>query len=235
MKAIVVYSGGLDSTVLLYDLLKSGHEAAALSVNYGQRHRKELDCAAQVCASLGVEHRVADLSAVTGLLGGSSLTDPSIAVPEGHYAEDSMKQTVVPNRNMLLLSLATAWAISQKADCVAYAAHAGDHTIYPDCREEFTDALDRAIRLADWHEIFLHRPYVQLSKADIVRRGAELEVPFAQTWSCYQGEDKHCGRCGTCIERREAFHLAGVEDPTPYADTAPSLEELIDNDWRLSC
>jgi 7-cyano-7-deazaguanine synthase len=236
MKAIVVYSGGLDSTVLLYDLVKTGHTVRALSVNYGQRHGKELTCAAQVCARLGLDHRVADLSAVTGQLGHSSLTDPAVAVPEGHYAEDSMKQTVVPNRNMLLLSLAAAWAISEKADCVAYAAHAGDHTIYPDCREEFTDALDRAIRLADWHEVFLHRPYVQMAKADIVARGAELGVPFADTWSCYQGGEKHCGRCGTCIERREAFHLAGVEDPTPYAADAPSLADLIAHDWRLpSC
>ena len=236
MKAIVVYSGGLDSTVLLHDLVKTGHTVRALSVNYGQRHGKEITCAAKVCAQLGLDHRVADLSAVTGLLGHSSLTDPAVAVPEGHYAEDSMKQTVVPNRNMLLLSLAAAWAISEKADCVAYAAHAGDHTIYPDCREEFTDALDRAIRLADWHEVFLHRPYVHMTKADLVARGAELGVPFAETWSCYQGGELHCGRCGTCIERREAFHLAGVEDPTPYAADAPALADLIAHDWRLpSC
>ncbi|MBC2593271.1 7-cyano-7-deazaguanine synthase QueC [Ruficoccus amylovorans] len=233
MNAIVVYSGGLDSTVLLYELLKNGHEVAALSVNYGQRHDKEITCAAALCQLLGIEHRVADLSGVVSLLGGSSLTDPAIAVPEGHYAEESMKQTVVPNRNMILLSLAAGWAISRKADCVAYAAHAGDHAIYPDCREEFTDALDKTIRMADWHEVFVHRPYVQMTKAGIVARGAELGVPFEKTWSCYQGGDKHCGRCGTCIERREAFHLAGVEDPTPYADNAPALADLIANDWNL--
>lgn len=233
MKAVVIYSGGLDSTVLLHHLIAERHVVSALSVDYGQRHRKELTFAADTCARLGIEHRVADLSSITGLLAGSSLTETGIDVPEGHYEEASMKQTVVPNRNMILLSLATGWAIAQKADCVAYAAHAGDHAIYPDCREVFTEALDAAIRLADWHEVYLHRPFVSLSKADVVKRGAELEVDFTQTWSCYQGQQLHCGRCGTCIERREAFHLAGVEDPTAYAATAPSLDTMIANHWRL--
>ena len=233
MKAIVVYSGGLDSTVLLHHLHKGGHEVAAFSVNYGQRHSRELDFAAKNCAALGIEHRTADLSHLVDLVGGSSLTDPNIAVPEGHYEQDTMKQTVVPNRNMILLSLAAAWAISRRADCVAYAAHAGDHAIYPDCRESFTQALDAAIRLADWHEVGLHRPFVGLTKGDIVKCGHELEIDFTQTWSCYQGGELHCGRCGTCIERREAFHLAEVEDPTTYAPNAPTVEAMIASDWRL--
>ncbi len=233
MKAIIVYSGGLDSTVLLHHLFSGGHELAALSVNYGQRHSRELEYAADNCAKLGIEHRMADLSHLVDLLGGSSLTDPGIDVPEGHYEQDTMKQTVVPNRNMIFLSLAAAWAISKKADCVAYAAHSGDHAIYPDCRDSFTQALDAAIRLADWHEVGLHRPFVGLTKGDIVKRGAELGVDFTQTWSCYQGGKEHCGRCGTCIERREAFYLAQVEDPTAYASEAPSLDTMIANDWRL--
>ncbi|MCB1120019.1 MAG: 7-cyano-7-deazaguanine synthase, partial [Verrucomicrobiae bacterium] len=154
-------------------------------------------------------------------------------VPHGHYEEENMKSTVVPNRNMILLSVATGWAVSLKADCVSYAAHAGDHAIYPDCREEFADALDKTMRLADWQEIYLNRPFVSWTKADIVRRGAELNVPFEKTWSCYEGGDQHCGRCGTCIERREAFHLAGVADPTEYSEAAPTLEAMIANDWRL--
>lgn len=233
MKTVLIYSGGLDSTVLLYSLHKAGHELRTLSVNYGQRHAKELDAAKAITAQLGIEHRVADLTSLTPLLGNSSLTDADIAVPEGHYAEETMKATVVPNRNMILLSVAAGWAISEKADSVAYAAHSGDHAIYPDCRNEFAEAMDHAIRLADWHEVRLDRPFVKKTKADIVTLGAELDVPFEQTWSCYQGGDIHCGRCGTCIERREAFHLAGVVDPIPYADNAPTVEAMVASDWRL--
>ena len=145
MKTVLIYSGGLDSTVLLYELLAQGDDVAALSVDYGQRHRREIDAAQSIAASLGVEHRVADLSGIRGLLAGSSQTSDDVDVPEGHYAEESMKATVVPNRNMIMLSLAVGWAISRKADRVAYAAHGGDHAIYPDCRAEFVDALARAV------------------------------------------------------------------------------------------
>lgn len=221
MKSVVVHSGGMDSTVLLHHLLAEGDEVKALTIDYGQRHRKEIDAARSLAANLGVEHRVADLSSLAPLLAGSALTSDEIDVPEGHYAEASMKATVVPNRNMILLAVAAGWAISSRFDRVAYAAHAGDHAIYPDCRDEFAQALDAAVRLADWHEVTLHRPFVALDKAAIVRRGAELGVPFADTWSCYQGLDLHCGRCGTCVERREAFQLAQIEDPTPYAPQEP--------------
>jgi 7-cyano-7-deazaguanine synthase len=233
MRTILIYSGGLDSTVLLYHLRAEGQDVAALSIDYGQRHRRELAQAAAICAEMGVEHRIADLRGLTPLLSGSSLTDPGVPLPEGHYEEESMKATVVPNRNMLLLATAAAWAIARRADTVAYAAHGGDHAIYPDCREAFAAAMDTAIGLADWHPVRLQRPFVGLTKADIVRRGAELAVPFERTWSCYAGGERHCGRCGTCIERREAFFLAGVEDPTPYAATAPSVDEMVARDWRL--
>ena len=233
MKSLVVHSGGMDSTVLLYHLIQAGDEVKALSINYGQRHHRELEAARALCAELGVEHRVADLSGLSDLLAGSALTSSDIEVPEGHYAEDNMKATVVPNRNMILLSVAAGWAISSKYDRIAYAAHSGDHAIYPDCRNEFAEALDGAIRLADWHEVSLYRPFVDMTKADIVSMGAKLGVPFEKTWSCYKGQDLHCGRCGTCVERREAFYLAGVDDPTTYAEDAPTVQEMVASDWKI--
>lgn len=230
MKSILIYSGGMDSTVLLYELVSQGHEVKTLCIDYGQRHRKEIDHARTIAEILGVPFKAIDLGSITPLLHGSSLTDASIDVAEGHYEEESMKTTVVPNRNMLMLSLATAWAISEKFDSVAYAAHGGDHAIYPDCREAFTQAMEKAIALCDWHKITLHRPFVNKTKAEIVEIGTALKVPFAQTWSCYKGGDLHCGRCGTCVERREAFQLAGVEDPTSYAPDAGPLEALLKKD-----
>lgn len=217
MRSVVVFSGGLDSTVLLRELQVAGDEVLALSVDYGQRHRKELAHARRIAEQWNIEWQLADLSAISPLLAGSSQTSREIAVPHGHYAAETMKQTVVPNRNMIMLAVAGGWAISRKCDRVAYAAHSGDHTIYPDCREEFVAALRAALRLADWHEVHLHAPFVGLSKAGIVARGAELGVDFTWTWSCYEGGELHCGRCGTCYERREAFQLAGVADPTTYA------------------
>ena len=223
-RSVGTFSGGLDSTTLLYHLRDEGHDVLALAIDYGQRHRIELDHACKIAQHMGAPFEIADLRALSTVFAGSSQTDPSIDVPLGHYAEENMKQTVVPNRNMILLAVATAWAISQKADHVAYAAHAGDHTIYPDCRPEFADAMAAAIGLADWHAVKLIRPFVAMSKADIVRRGAALNVPFNLTWSCYQGGDQQCGACGTCIERREAFIIAGLDDPTDYHDVAPSLD-----------
>lgn len=232
--AVVTYSGGMDSTTLLYWLRDRGVEiAGALSVDYGQKHRKELEAARGFCEALGIPHQVADLSPLASLFGGSSLIDPARAVPEGHYAEDNMKSTVVPNRNMLLVAAAASWAISLKADAVAYAAHSGDHAIYPDCREEFAQALDAAVRLCDWHPLRLFRPFVSLSKADIARLGSELGAPLERTWSCYRGGALHCGRCGTCVERREAFFLAGQPDRTAYEAGAPSVEELARSGWKL--
>jgi 7-cyano-7-deazaguanine synthase len=233
VKSIVVHSGGMDSTVLLYQLKKAGGDVKALSIDYGQRHKKEIIQAELIAKSLGVEHRVADLTSITHLLAGSALTSSEIDVPEGHYAEDNMKATVVPNRNMILLSVATGWAVSQKFDQVAYAAHSGDHAIYPDCRTEFAETMEKAIKLADWHQVKLVRPFVDITKADIAAIGAKIGVPFEKTWSCYKGLDLHCGKCGTCVERREAFHLAGVEDPTDYAPDAPSVEEMVANQWKI--
>ena len=216
MKYVILLSGGLDSTVLLWHLLDEGHQVSALSIDYGQRHRRELDAAAALAAERGVPYRVADLRVLGEFLAGSALTSDEIDVPHGHYNDESMKITVVPNRNMLMLSVAAAWAISSSADCIAYAAHSGDHVIYPDCRPEFVRALGQAIALADWRKVRLETPFLKLSKGDICKRGAALGAPLAKTWSCYGGGELHCGRCGTCVERIEAFQLAQVLDPTAY-------------------
>lgn len=215
MKTILIYSGGLDSTVLLHDLIKRGHEIKCLSVNYGQKHKKELISAAYFCKKLGIHHEIIDLSSVTKLISSSSLTS-NLGVPEGHYAEESMKVTVVPNRNMIMLSIAVGWAINEKFDYVAYAAHNGDHAIYPDCREEFVNYVSLAAELADWHTVKILRPFIDLSKADIAKLAGELNVEVDKTWSCYKGEVFHCGKCGTCVERIEAFQLANIQDTTIY-------------------
>lgn len=216
MQTVAIFSGGLDSTVMLYQLLAEGNKVLALSVDYGQRHRRELEHAQRIAAGLGVEWQLADLSAIRPLITGSSQTSDDMPVPHGHYAAENMKQTVVPNRNMIMLAVAAGWAISRQADRVAYGAHTGDHTIYPDCRPEFADAMARAIGLADWHQVELYCPFIRMTKGDIVRTGAALNADFAATWSCYEGGDLHCGRCGTCVERREAFVQAGIADPTKY-------------------
>jgi 7-cyano-7-deazaguanine synthase len=215
--SVLILSGGIDSTVLLAHLLARGSQVRALTLDYGQRHRREIESAQAVAAHYGVEHRIADLRAVAGLMGDNALTDRSVEVPEGHYQAESMKATVVPNRNMLFLSLAGSWAVATRSDSVVYGAHGGDHAIYPDCRPEFAEAMDRALALCDWHTVRLERPFVDWDKAAIVRRGVELGAPLALTWSCYVGGSKPCGRCGTCVERREAFEQAGVSDPAPYA------------------
>ena len=217
MKSVIIYSGGLDSTVLLYKLAAEGALAAALSVDYGQRHAKELEFAATNCAKLGVAHSIVDLNGIAQIFGENALTDKTVDVPDGAYAESNMSATVVPNRNMILLSLATARAIAIGADAVAYAAHSGDHALYADCTPEFGDAMDNAIALADYKKIKLLRPFVNLTKTEIVKLGAELGVDFSLTWSCYKGGDIHCGTCGTCAERREAFKLVGIADTTKYS------------------
>jgi 7-cyano-7-deazaguanine synthase len=211
---LVVLSGGMDSTTLLYEAiaLVGKTNVRAISFDYGQRHRRELDCAASSCDRLHIEHDLVDVSNLAALLDRSALTG-DFAVPEGHYAEESMKATVVPNRNMILLALAAGKAINEGCDTIAYAAHAGDHAIYPDCRTEFADALSEALSLCHYEPgIVLWRPFVEKRKEDLVLLGEKLGVDWSLTWSCYKGGSKHCGKCGTCTERIEAFGIAGVED-----------------------
>ena len=214
---VMLYSGGLDSTVLLYRLRKQGGGVKPLLFNYGQRHAKELSMAEDRCVDLGVPYEYVELSGINHLIakGSQAGYEP---VPEGHYADESMKTTVVPNRNMIMLSIAVGHAITIGARNVHFAVHAGDHAIYPDCRPDFLYAMNRAVLIGnEWTPIQVYAPFINLSKADIVKQGAELGVPFERTWSCYKGEALHCGRCGTCVERREAFAIADVEDPTIYA------------------
>ena len=216
--ALIVYSGGLDSTVLLHKLAAEGRADGALWVDYGQRHAREYECADYNSRKLGVKLDVADISSLKPLFGDNALTCKSAEVPEGNYADENMKTTVVPNRNMILVAIAAARAIAIGTNSVAYAAHSGDHAIYPDCRPEFAEAVESALKICHYTPITLMRPFIGMSKSEIVRMGADLGVDFSLTWSCYKGGEKHCGTCGTCTERREAFRLAGVDDPTEYLE-----------------
>lgn len=206
-KAILILSGGMDSTTLLYRLLKEGHEVLCLSFNYGQRHKKELQYAKRICKNLNVKHKTINISNLIGLLKGSSLTD-NIDVPEGHYQEESMKSTVVPNRNMIMLAIAGAYAVSQKAELLAIGVHAGDHAIYPDCRPEFIETFQRALIAGNYTPVTLYTPYLTLTKGDIAKEGKILGVNYALTWTCYKGEETPCGKCGACMERAEALEFA---------------------------
>ncbi len=219
-KSVVLLSGGLDSTVLMYSLMAES-ECYPLTISYGQRHHKEIIAARNVCEARGGDlikrWKYADLS-VLRLLLPSSLTGVG-DIPHGHYQAESMKSTVVPNRNMILLSIAGGYAAGLGAECIAYAPHAGDHAIYPDCRPEFVAAVNKALVLGTgWHNdgVRIMAPFTEYTKADIVKLGRKLNVPFHLTWSCYEGDDLHCGVCGTCVERKEAFKLASVTDPTKY-------------------
>lgn len=222
MKAVAIVSGGMDSTVLAYQMKSTFKEGIIVSYNYGQRHVKELEYAAKTAVKLGLEHRIVDMAFMATLLHGSALTSSDIDVPEGHYAEDNMRQTVVPNRNMIMLSIAAGVAIAENANALLTAVHAGDHFVYPDCRPEFIHNVNKAVLkgnegfIQDDFEVYA--PYVNISKADICSLGETYKVDWLDTWSCYKGEELQCGVCGTCTERREAFELAGVDDPTEYAD-----------------
>ncbi|HEX7445831.1 MAG TPA: 7-cyano-7-deazaguanine synthase QueC [Methanothrix sp.] len=213
MKAVLILSGGVDSTTLLYKMLDDGYEVDALTFNYAQRHKKEIDCAKMVAARLHVTHRIIDLSCLGSLLGDSALLGRK-DVPSCHYTEEAARKTIVPNRNMIMLAVAAGYAEAHEIPEVFYAAHKNDATIYPDCRAEFVEALKPAIRLATaWHPVELRAPFVDLTKAEIVRTGLELSVPYELTWSCYKGEELPCRSCPTCIEREEAFAINESRDP----------------------
>lgn len=215
---VVVASGGLDSTVALALYASRRHRLTTVSINYGQRHRRELDAAADVAEHYGADHILVDVPTLGAVLGGSALTDPGVDVPLGHYAAPSMAATVVPNRNAILANIAVGIAVARKADTVALGVHAGDHPIYPDCRPAFLAALNECVAAATagYHTPAVEAPFLTWTKDEVVRLGAMLRAPLILTWSCYQGGPMHCGRCGTCVERREAFDLAGVADPTRW-------------------
>ena len=214
-KVVVIYSGGMDSFTVLNRALRDGKEVYALSFNYGQRHVKELICASNVCKQLNVNHKIIDISSINQLLAGSSLTD-NIDIPEGHYEAQNMLSTVVPNRNMILLSLAVGYAVSVHASQVYYGAHSGDHAIYPDCRPEFVKKMHDVCQIANYDPVDIFSPYLNVNKTAILADGLAMGLDYSHTWTCYNGREKACGKCGACQERLEAFCDNQTVDPIPY-------------------
>ena len=212
--SVIIVSGGMDSITLLYDY--ADRIALAVSFDYGSNHNaREIPFARLHCERLGIEHLVIPLSFMQQYFH-SSLLEGADAIPEGHYEDANMRSTVVPFRNGIMLSVAVGLAESRGLHHVMMANHGGDHAIYPDCRAEFVSAFDEAARAGTYIGVSLLAPYTHLTKADIARRGKQLGIDYAETWSCYKGGEKHCGRCGTCLERRQALAEAGVEDHTEY-------------------
>ena len=221
MRVVVLCSGGMDSVTALHWARAEHDVLAAISFDYGSKHNhRELPFAAEHCAGLGVRHEVVSLDFMARLFA-SNLLSGGGEIPDGHYEEASMKQTVVPFRNAIMLSVAAGYAESVGADGLVIAAHGGDHAIYPDCREAFMAAMGEAMRTGTYAGIRLLRPFIEMNKGAIAALGARLGVDFGRTWSCYKGGARHCGRCGTCVERREAFLVAGVPDPTDYESLDP--------------
>jgi 7-cyano-7-deazaguanine synthase len=221
MQVVVLCSGGMDSVAALYWARTAHHVAATLSFDYGSKHNaREIPFASEHASRLGLRHEVIPLD-FFGRHFQSALLAGGAAIPDGHYEEASMRQTVVPFRNAIMLSIAAGFAESAGAEGLVIAAHSGDHAVYPDCREEFMRAMAEAMRAGTYAGIQLLRPFIGWDKARIAAEGARLGVDFARTWSCYKGGAVHCGSCGTCVERREAFIRAGLSDPTEYAATGP--------------
>lgn len=217
---LALLSGGMDSTSLIAVLIAQGKNVDAVSIDYGQRHSKELESARAVSEFYGIRHDVIDLSVLAASLNSALTSHDEIQVPDGHYTKETMRATVVPNRNAIMLMVAAGIAASRGHSSVATAVHAGDHFIYPDCRPEFIEAASHCAELgtATFGDVQIKAPFVHISKADIAALGFEHSAPFNLSWSCYKGGENHCGRCGTCVERAEAFYMAGVEDPTTYDD-----------------
>jgi len=218
-KVVVVFSGGMDSYTVLHKAFREGFEVLPLTFNYGQKHNKEIEYAKHACIALGVIPKIVDITAINQLLTGSSLTS-DIEMPEGHYADDNMKSTVVPNRNMILLSLAVGYAVSSDANKVFYGAHAGDHEIYPDCRPEFVENMNSVCAIANYEPVEIVTPYLALNKTDILREGLAMGLDYGRTWTCYNGREKACGKCGSCVERLEAFSENQMSDPLDYEEIA---------------
>ena len=214
--SVIIVSGGMDSITLLYD--KKNEIALGISFNYGSNHNaKEIPFAEMHCRRLGIKHITINLDFM-GQYFKSSLLEGGGAIPEGNYADENMKSTVVPFRNGIMLSIAIGIAESNNLKKVLIANHGGDHTIYPDCRPEFIKAIDAAAYAGTFVNAHVEAPYTHITKGDIAHIGKRLGLNYAETWSCYKGADKHCGRCGTCIERKEALTEAGIDDTTEYEE-----------------
>ena len=215
--SIIIVSGGMDSVTLLCEY--KDRIAVGVSFDYGSNHNaREIPFARQHCEILGIEHIVIDLAFMPKYFK-SSLLDGADAIPEGHYADDNMKSTVVPFRNGIMLSIAAGIAESRGLKYVMMANHGGDHTIYPDCRQEFVNAMSEATKAGTFPGIEILAPYTGITKADIARRGKALGIDYSKTWSCYKGGEHHCGKCGTCMERKEAMRDASIVDTTIYDES----------------
>ncbi|MBQ7238300.1 MAG: 7-cyano-7-deazaguanine synthase QueC [Bacteroidales bacterium] len=212
--SLIVVSGGMDSVTLLHEY--ADQIALAVTFDYGSNHaKKEIPFAQLHCQRLGIKHLVIPLSFMHDYFK-SSLLEGDAAIPEGHYADENMKSTVVPFRNGIMLSIACGIAESNGLHKVLIANHGGDHSIYPDCRPEFINAMSSAMQNGTYEHIEIFAPYTNITKGDIARHGKSLGIDYSETWSCYRGGDKHCGKCGTCVERHEALLEAGIDDPTEY-------------------
>lgn len=214
--SLIILSGGMDSVTMLHEFKE--RIAYAVSFDYGSNHnKKELEKAKENCQELGIEHCIIPLAFI-GQYFNSSLLQGAEAIPEGHYTAENMKSTVVPFRNGIMLSTAAGLAESKGLSKIMIANHAGDHAIYPDCRESFIKEMDRAINLGTDNKVSIYAPYTLLTKTEIAKRGKKIGLDYRKTYSCYRGKEKHCGKCGTCVERKEALHDAGIDDPTEYED-----------------
>lgn len=216
MKSVIILSGGMDSTVALYKAINEGRDVTALSFNYGSKHNEaEFEHAKRTCEKFGIRHERISLGFIDDLFC-SDLLKSGGNIPEGHYADPNMKKTVVPFRNGIMLAIAVGFAESIGAESVIIGNHYGDHAVYPDCREEFIEYMNRAARSGTYAGVRIDSPFCEISKTDIAKIGRKLNVNWADTYSCYNGREKHCGKCGTCFERKEAFRDAGVPDVTDY-------------------
>lgn len=212
--SVIIVSGGMDSVTLLYDM--KDRIALGISFDYGSNHNKrEIAFARLHCERLGIKHIVIELDFMHRYFK-SSLLEGADAIPEGHYADENMKSTVVPFRNGIMLSVAAGVAESNGLKYLLIANHGGDHAIYPDCRPEFISAMSVATKAGTYPGIEVIAPYTNMTKGDIALKGKALGIDYAETWSCYKGGERHCGKCGTCVERREALAYAGIEDGTEY-------------------
>ena len=208
---LVVYSGGLDSYTLLNKAMKKFDRVEAITFNYGQKHNKEIEYAKSNCVELNIKHEVVNLD-LENILAGSALVG-DIDIPEGNYDKEKMKQTIVPNRNMIMISVAASLVIKNDIEYLWYAAHSGDHEIYPDCRPEFIDKMAAVLEICDYHKIKFEAPFQNLSKNEIVATGLSMNLDYSKTWTCYEGKEKPCGKCSACLERALSFEANNTEDP----------------------
>ena len=208
---LVVYSGGLDSYTLLNKALDKFERVEAITFDYGQKHSKEITFASKVCSENAIAHEVVNLD-LEKILSGSALVGTS-EIPEGNYDKEKMKQTVVPNRNMIMISVAASLAIKNKCEYLWYAAHSGDHEIYPDCRPEFISKLGEVLKICDYHEIVFEAPFKGMTKGEIIKEGLNMDLDYSKAWTCYEGKEKPCGKCSACLERQNAFKINNIEDP----------------------